>query len=90
EWTRLASESGLGISDLRPWWVWHDAPEGTSADRDSKLVEIRPGHWVRLWATPGVGDAGDRLPESPPVLTSRRPDPEPVPSGEGDALPAAR
>ena len=87
EWSRLASESGLGINDLRPWWVWHDAPDGTDVETDSRLIEVEAGHWVRVWSTAGVRDAGDRLGSTPPSLATRR-----RPAGQrGDrhAMPAA-
>lgn len=88
EWTRLASESGLGIGDLRPWWIWHEPPAGTDAVRDSRLVEVAPGHWVRVWATAGVCSNSDRLRESPPALPARRQTERVI--GDGDAMPAAR
>ncbi len=88
EWSRLAPECGLTMPDLRAWWVWHDPPEGTEAQRDSRLVEIESGHWVRLWATPGVLEAGDRLPSSHPSLAARRRVNASV--GDGHAVPAAR
>ncbi|MFI4898559.1 MAG: ABC transporter ATP-binding protein [Phycisphaerales bacterium JB059] len=40
-------------SDRRPWWPWHEAPEGV--DRGAScLAEITPGHWVGLWASEGA------------------------------------
>ncbi|MBA4039102.1 MAG: peptide ABC transporter ATP-binding protein [Planctomyces sp.] len=38
---------------LRPWWPWHPTPAGTG-DPDSALVELEPGHWVRLWRSEAV------------------------------------
>ncbi|MEL6795943.1 MAG: hypothetical protein AAFO89_03885, partial [Planctomycetota bacterium] len=71
----------------RPWWVWHDAPDGTDAETDSRLIEVEAGHWVRVWSTAGVRDAGDRLGSTQPSLATRR-----RPAGQrGDrhAMPAA-
>lgn len=88
EWTRLASDIDLEVDDLRPWWVWHKAPEGTDPDRDSRLVQVEPGHWVRVWATPGVTAGGEATQESRPALAARRS--PAISGGDGDAMPAAR
>ncbi len=52
---------------VRPWWPWHDPPpdlvprDGPAGDYT--LVEIRTGHWVGLWRTAALADAGEGLPD---------------------------
>jgi len=50
--------------DARPWWPWHDAPEGEAGvTTDYRLLPL-PGetpHWVGVWAD-GVEHAGPRCP----------------------------
>ncbi|MEL6497735.1 MAG: ABC transporter ATP-binding protein [Planctomycetota bacterium] len=87
EWRRLAAESHLGVEDLRPWWVWHDAPDGVDRAEDSRLVEVGQGHWVRVWATPGAREAAGRLGRRQPSLAARRR--RALPIGEGHAVPPA-
>ncbi|MEM7754473.1 MAG: ABC transporter ATP-binding protein [Planctomycetota bacterium] len=56
-----------GDAALRPWWPWHDAPDdaesGGGSAGDYALAEVRPGHWVGVWRTPGVGDRAARSPD---------------------------
>lgn len=40
-----------GNDEPRPWWLWHEAPEGTSKDEQCTLREVRPKRWVGLWNT---------------------------------------
>lgn len=56
QFTRL----GAGV---RPWWPWHQTPAGTG-EPDSALIELEPGHWVRLWRSRELG----QWPESHPDL----------------------
>ena len=47
-------------ADLKPWWPWHDRPEGVESaapgdDYTLHLVDAETQHWVGLWRTPGIG-----------------------------------
>ncbi|MFG0326314.1 MAG: ABC transporter ATP-binding protein [Phycisphaerales bacterium JB037] len=54
---------------IRPWWPWHNPPEGVhSGPIDSTLRRVRPDHWVAVWATPSA--LAEPSPE--PELTFRR------------------
>ncbi|MFI4871205.1 MAG: ABC transporter ATP-binding protein [Phycisphaerales bacterium JB061] len=65
QWTGFSSRLGHGeLSDLRPWWPWHEPPSGVVASGGGtpsyELVEVESGHWVGLWRTESV--ASQRTP----------------------------
>ncbi len=84
QWSELAKDIGADPAVLRPWWVWHDPPSDTDPQRDFRLVEVAPRHWVAAWATRGLLDNADRFPQTPPVLQARRS--SPAMNGASDAM----
>lgn len=38
-----------GSDEPRPWWLWHEAPAGTSKDEQFTLREVKQSRWVGLW-----------------------------------------
>jgi ABC-type dipeptide/oligopeptide/nickel transport system ATPase component len=60
---------GLAERGVRPWWPGHARPAGMGdaggTGRESVLCEVRPGHWVAVWATAGAiaSGAGAKRPD---------------------------
>jgi len=54
---RFAGLPGLA-PDARAWWPWHDPPsEVSDGNDDSTLVDIAPGHGVRVWRSGEASEA---------------------------------
>jgi ABC-type dipeptide/oligopeptide/nickel transport system ATPase component len=58
---------------LRPWWPWHEPPQGLvratdargahTAGGDYELVEVAPSHWVGVWRTPAALELSAKFPD---------------------------
>ena len=61
------------MGKARAWWPRHAAPDGVVVSDapagDSALVEVAPGHWVRVWRTGEAAESEHRFPR----LSFRRP-----------------